>query len=250
MTLPAHDDAALVEAQRSFHLAAGVAAVVDPAEIGSAGADWVLPAAAGEFWWPRGASLDAVLRAIPAEYHVVQALARPFLRPVGAGEADVPTHRLSAQAMLADPLGSPRPTRRLAHRAGVDVAGYEGEIPKGSLRPLRGWYPIEVLTIGGEAIEEKTIALGVENGTVQVDTRLRDALGELEAGNALTFSRPTIVDNAWYAVDAAVLGEADAFRLRADVDDLERRIASLEETFALRVERKLRATMRRGSRQE
>ncbi len=94
------------------------------------------------------------------------------------------------------------------------------------------------------------MADGLENGTVQVDTRLRDALGELEAGNALTFSRPTVVDNAWYAVDAAVLGEADAFRLRADVDDLERRIAQLEETFTLRVERKLRATLRRGSRQE
>jgi hypothetical protein len=152
--------------------------------------------------------------------------------------------------MLDDPHGSARVARRLAHRAGVDITGYDGEIPKGVLRPLRGWYPIEVLTVGRDAIDEPTMANGLENGTVQVDTRLRDALGELEAGNALIFSRPTVVDNAWYAVDASVLGEADAFRLRADVDDLERRIAQLEETFTLRVERKLRATLRRGSRQE
>jgi hypothetical protein len=276
MTLPA-DDGDLLESQLLFHLHAGVEAAVVGGDLelplgefdGDArvhrvpdaslmthaataelGANWIIPAEAREFWWPRGGSLTDVLSAIPADYDVVQALVRPFLLPRSDdGEAaSEPVYRLSAQAMLDDPGGSPRPARRLAHRAGVDVGSYRGEIPKGALRPLRGWYPIEVLSVSPRPVEPPDLARGLEDGAVQVDARLGDALRELRAGNEIVFARPTVIENAWFAVDAAVLGEADAFALRGDVDDLERRLADLEENVGVRAERKLRALLRRGRR--
>jgi hypothetical protein len=248
MTLRADGDAELLAAQRAFHLGAGVDAIVDPGDL-AADANWVLPAAPGEFWWPRGGSLREVLSAIPAGYDVVQALVRPLVASETAGDLEQRlTHRLSAQAMLDDPAGSPRPARRLAHRTGVDVSTYAGEIPKAALRPLRGWYPIEVLSLGGQTLPQSAIAEGLANGTIQEDTRLRDALRAVREGRDLDFPRPTVVENAWFAVDAAVLGEADAFGIRDDIDALERRLAELEENLGVRIERKLRSLVRRGSR--
>lgn len=243
----------MLEAQRAFHLAAGVDAVVtgldDPA---ASGADWILPARAGEFWWPHGGTLSDVLSAIPDEYGVVQALVRPLLAPADA-EGDVVAanvYRLSMQAMLDDPAGSPRPSRRLAHRAGIDLGSFDGGIPKGALRPLRGWYPIEVLSLSAEPrLARAELERGVADGVLQLDTRLRDALATLASGGQLAFPRPTVSESAWLAVDAAVLGEADAFRLRREIDDLERRLAGLEENLGVRIERKLRALSRRGRRE-
>jgi hypothetical protein len=182
-----------------------------------------------------------VLSAIPAEYDVVQALVRPFV------DHDM-TYRLSAQALLDDPAGSPRPARRLAHRAGVDVSDYRGEIPRSALRPLRGWYPIEVLTRpDGDPVPQSAIDEGLENGTIQRDERLRDALRAIREGKAIEFPRPTVAENAWFAVDAAVLGEADALGIREDIDTLERRLGELEANLGVRIERKLRSLVRRGS---
>jgi hypothetical protein len=249
MTLPAAGDAAVLEAQRTFHLHAGVDAVVpgldDPA---ASGADWILPARPGEFWWPRGGTLSEVLSAIPDEYDVVQALVRPFLA-VGGDEAGELTYRLSAQAMLDDPHGSARPARRLAHRPGVDLSSYDGEIPKAALRPLRGWYPIEVLAVSSAPpLAREELEQGIDEGVIQVDTRVRDTLQAIRAGEELRFPRPTVAENAWFAVDAAVLGEADTLRVRREIDDLERRLAGLEENFGVRVERKLRSLLRGGRR--
>ena len=251
MTLRPTGDAEVTEAQRSFHLAAGVDAVLDPDDAAATEAGWILPAEPGEFWWPRGGSLRDVLAAIPAEYDVVQALVRPFVVSVdaGSGAEQRLTHRLSAQAMLDDPAGSSRPARRLAHRAGVDVSGYGGEIPKSALRPLRGWYPIEVLVAQGDPLPQSAIDEGVANGTIQQDDRLRDALRAVRDGHDLEFPRPTVAENAWFAVDAAVLGEADAFVIRDDIDALERRLAVLEENLGVRIERKLRSLVRRGARE-
>jgi hypothetical protein len=202
----------------------------------------VLPAHPGEFWWPRGGSLTEVLGAIPSEYDVVQALTRPFV----AVEDGQMIYRLSAQAALDDPAGSARPSRRLAHRAGVDVSEYRGQIPKAALKPLRGWYPIEVLTApAGDPLPQTVVDEGLTNGTIQRDERLRDALAAIREGRAVSFPRPTVSDNASYAVDAAVLGEADAFVIRDDIDALERRLAVLEENLGVRIERKLRSLVRR-----
>jgi hypothetical protein len=250
MTLPAVGDEAVLDAQRMFHLNAGVDAVVAGLdEAAASDADWILPARAGEFWWPRGGTLSELLSAIPDDYDIVQALVRPFLAVEGGDAAEM-TYRLSAQAMLDDPRGSARPARRLAYRPGVDLSSYDGEIPKAALRPLRGWYPIEVFALSSAPpLAREELERGIDEGVIQVDTRLRDALRAIRAGEELTFPRPTVAENAWFAVDAAVLGEADTLRVRREIDDLERRLAGLEENLGVRVERKLRSLLRGGRRQ-
>ena len=51
------------------------------------GADWLIPSALDELWWPRGESLKDVLAVIPPRYGVVQGLVRTF---VGVGEPSGP----------------------------------------------------------------------------------------------------------------------------------------------------------------
>lgn len=279
VTLPVQGDAPALEAQLEFHLHAGAAAVVvgdgglaeerrraiepwvadgraavaRPAELTRAalglGADWVLPVGPDEFWWPRGARYGEILALIPAELDVIQALVRPFLRVAGGADRpfEAATHRLSAEAYAHEPGALAGPQRRLAHRAGVDVGSYGGGIVPSALRPLRGWYPIEVLWQPPSATQDAAeLEAGMERGVVQADTRLRDMLDALRAGERPGFPRPSVVENAWYAVDAAVLGEADTFRLRDELDELERRLAGLEENLLVRADRKVRSVLRRG----
>jgi len=96
-------------------------------------------------------------------------------------------------------------------------------------------------------VDDEEVERGLAAGTLVADERLRDALRELagqqpvpprggdaaffpvpEHGPALRFPRPTVVDDAAYAVDAAVLGEADIVRAQRRLDELDRRVASLE----------------------
>jgi len=94
----------------------------------------------------------------------------------------------------------------------------------------------ESLVIGDEALER-----GVANGSLVVDTRLRDALRVLAAGESrLTFPRPTVVDEAAYAVDVAALGEADVVRLQRRLDTLEQRLSQVEARPSARAYRRLR----------
>jgi hypothetical protein len=94
----------------------------------------------------------------------------------------------------------------------------------------------ESLTIDDDALER-----GVQDGSLVLDTRLRDALRELrraEDGRAfalperghspLSFPRPNVVDDAAYAVDVAALGEADVVRIQRRLDILEPRLLALE----------------------
>ncbi len=163
-----------------------------------------------------------------------------------------------------------------------------------SLVPLDGWYPVEVLHFplrsleqcrrkyanwidvrGGkeypdafeahargmleEFIREKVLdddvlERGLAEGSLVLDTRLRDALRVLAGDEAapistagarfalpgrdsprLSFPRPSVVEDAAYAVEAAVLGEADAVRLQRRLDQLDGRLASLERTLWRRV---------------
>lgn len=98
----------------------------------------------------------------------------------------------------------------------------------------------ESLVIDDDALER-----GLENGTLVLDTRLRDALRMLRRGAPLTFPRPTVVDDAAYAVDVAALGEADVVRLQRRLDTLEQRLLTLERRPLVRVDRKLRRTAKR-----
>jgi Glycosyl transferase family 2 len=93
----------------------------------------------------------------------------------------------------------------------------------------------ESLIVDDDALEQ-----GLRDGSLVVDTRLRDALRALEDGGQVTFPRPTVVDEAAYAVDVAALGEADVVRLQRRLDRLEQRLVKLERRPLVRVDRKLR----------
>ena len=74
-------------------------------------------------------------------------------------------------------------------------------------------------------VDEAGVRRGLIDGTLVVDTRLRDAL---QAGAQAVFSRPTFADEVAYGVEAAVLREADNVRLHRKLDALERRLGWLE----------------------
>ena len=96
----------------------------------------------------------------------------------------------------------------------------------------------ESLVVDDDALER-----GLHDGSLVIDTRLRDALRALDEGKQVTFPRPTVVDEAAYAVDVAALGEADVVRLQRRLDTLEQRLLKLERRPLVRVARQL---LRRG----
>jgi hypothetical protein len=267
-------------------------------------ADWVINSDADEFWWPRGGSLKAVLEAIPRRYGIVRTFVRHFPPLAADGEAgplERMLYRLSPQAPINDPTSHWRPFRKVVHRADPQVVVVEGShsLLGTSLRPLRGWYPIEVLhfpvrsaaqlerkgllrasavakyyggvrTLAGpgtayhalayKAAEENRIdelfaslaiapdelEHGLASGVLQLDTRLRDALRAVATGEPIPFAAPTVVEDAQFALDAAVLGEADVVRARRQMDGIEERLRRLEANPAIRLERGLRSLLRRA----
>jgi hypothetical protein len=97
-----------------------------------------------------------------------------------------------------------------------------------------------------QVVSDEEVERGVASGRLVVDTRLRDALRQVEAGSGpLVFETPTLVDEASYAVEAAALGEADVVRLQRRLDTLERRLATVEQGLPNRVYRKLVAPAKR-----
>ena len=99
----------------------------------------------------------------------------------------------------------------------------------------RGREIYDDLVVGDEALER-----GLQEGSLVLDTRLRDALRALKDGKKPTFPRPTVVDEAAYAVDVAALGEADVVRLQRRLDTLEQRLQTIERRPSVRIENKLR----------
>src|ERR671936_535134 len=89
-------------------------------------------------------------------------------------------------------------------------------------------------------VDDEALERGLQDGSLVIDTRLRDALRALREGEELTFPKPTVVDEAAYAVDVAALGEADVVRLQRRLDTLEQRLVTIERRPIVRVERKLR----------
>jgi hypothetical protein len=94
-------------------------------------------------------------------------------------------------------------------------------------------------------VDDAALARGLEDGSLVTDTRLRDALRTLRGGGKLTFPRPTVVDEAAYAVDVAALGEADVVRMQRQVDTLEQRLRAVEQRPAARLYSKARQAARR-----
>jgi hypothetical protein len=112
-------------------------------------------------------------------------------------------------------------------------------------------------------VDDSALEQGLADGSLVEDTRVRDALRMLAGTSevppdmsdrrfavtpgapALTFPRPTVVDDAAYAVDVAVYAEAELVRAQRQLDDLERRVAALEHGFAPSLTRTLRRALRR-----
>jgi hypothetical protein len=89
------------------------------------------------------------------------------------------------------------------------------------------------------AVDDEALARGLADGTLAVDTRLRDALRSLrgadgsfalpDAGEQLTFPRPSAEDDAAYAAEASVLVEIDGIvRAEQRVEALEGRLEAIE----------------------
>jgi hypothetical protein len=89
-------------------------------------------------------------------------------------------------------------------------------------------------------VDDDALERGLADGSLVIDTRLRDALRAIREGGPPAFPRPTVVDEAAYAVDVAALGEADVVRLQRRLDTLERRLLTLERRPAVRIDRRLR----------
>ena len=70
------------------------------------------------------------------------------------------------------------------------------------------------------------------------DCETRSDSSRLAATRRLDFPTPTLVDEASYAVEAAVLGEADVVRLQRRLDTLEERLSSIELRLPNRIYRK------------
>jgi len=78
-------------------------------------------------------------------------------------------------------------------------------------------------------IDEAALERGLVDGSLVIDTRLRDALRALRAGKPLAFLAATQAEDAAYAVEGAVLSEAYTVRAQRRLDGLEQRVASLEQ---------------------
>ena len=113
------------------------------------------------------------------------------------------------------------------------------------------------LMLAGEALER-----GLAAGSAVEDTRLRDALRALAGADVVPadrasfalppegrepprFPRPSVVDDAEYAVEVAVLGDADVVRLQRRLDELDARLGTLEGGRLRGVARKARGLARR-----
>ncbi len=95
-------------------------------------------------------------------------------------------------------------------------------------------------------VDDQELERGLAEGTLVVDTRLRDAMREIVRAQgegqtpSLRFPRPSVVEEAAYAVDVALLGETDVVRARRHLEELERRLAALERRPSARILRALR----------
>ncbi len=194
---------------------------------------WLLTGSVHEFWWPRGSSLSARARRRSAGVRAVDALVRLLVTSPDDG-------RPLLERTVAR-VGHP-PSRVTASRsssAAVSSAGSEPRRPvtRSTRRALRGWCPIEVLSVAPDDVTEP--ARLVE------DTRLRDALRAIGAGARPDFRRPTVDEDADFGIEVAALLEADVVAARQRIDDLERRLVELEQA---RPAARIRAAARRAAR--
>ena len=211
------------------------------------GAEWILPGRRDEVWWPRGESLKDVLAVIPARYGVVQALVRSFVGEAEPAEGSALASRTVRTSLLGpDGAGGEalHTLLRPVYRGGPNMTLDDADWTLGGRRvPLRAWYPLEVFRYPpGATLDRARVDAGLADGSLAVDTRLRDAL----ADGTTSFPVPSIVDDSSYAIECAAVGEVDLVRLDRQIRDLELRIAELEARFWPTVRKRLKKLARRG----
>lgn len=107
------------------------------------------------------------------------------------------------------------------------------------------------LVVNDDALEQ-----GLADGTLVVDTRLRDVLGSLGFGEGggslvgatqtwLAFGRPDVADEALFAAESSALPESDVgLVLGSRIDDLEGRVGRLERRALSRLRAAVRGNRR------
>jgi hypothetical protein len=217
---------------------------------GELAVDWLIQTHANEFWWPRGASIPDVVSRIPPGCDAAQGVTRALVPAAVDGAFDeVFTMRLSPRAASMDERW--RPSRRFAVRSsslGVDPS---------DLDPLWGYYPFEVLVLTpvGSVEEGAAARRAGELDVLIPDTRLSNALRDIRAdGHAdATFARtgpmlefPPIdpVEDAVFAVEAAVAHDLELARAREQLDGLSTRLTALETSRLLATEAYVRRAVR------
>jgi hypothetical protein len=213
-----------------------------------------------------------------APIHDPSSLYRPFRKVIHRGDPNVTLvrgHHAVRGGALAPLRGwypieafhfPIRSREQCARKAKVMGAAFETHIDRASTGYHAQMYAAlregtiddfyESLVVGDDELRE-----GVAAQRLVVDTRLRDALRLLRRdgrlalpgeADALTFPTPSLADEATYAVEAAVLGEADVVRLQRRLDALEHRLATVEQGLPNRVYRRVagpaRRVLRRGRR--
>ena len=167
------------------------------------GADWVVNADADEFWWPRRADLKDVLASIPDEFGVVRGAWRNFVpRPEGDEDfAERMTVRLCTPSFHPHPLST---HSKSVHRAVPDVRIGRGnhEAFGAGLRPIRGWYPFEILHFPVRSREQCTrkyvtqfVALE-RNADKGIPGHMAEAHRYYRSGRLEDFYRPLVIDDA------------------------------------------------------
>jgi glycosyl transferase family 2 len=250
------------------------------------GADWVINSDTDEFWWPRGGSLKDVFAAVPRRYGVVRGMWRHFApRPFGDEFfAERMTVRVTNPGVDDN---SPYSARfKSAHRADPAVEVLEGNhrAVGAQLRPIPGWYPIDVLhfpirsferfkekylrqwallgvRFGGTVHEahargdlhafyeryvigDGALAAGLAGGTLAIDTRLRDAFRELHAGCPLDFGNVPVDEG--YLSELAMLTAGDLHtHVQRRAEELELRLAELERRPSSRLASAISRRLRR-----
>jgi 4-aminobutyrate aminotransferase-like enzyme len=98
-------------------------------------------------------------------------------------------------------------------------------------------------------VDDDALAKGVADGTLASDTRLRDALRSLRAhpSRPLTFSASAV--DAAYLTELAILEDGDPHaHAQRKADDLEARLAAIEQSHSVRILNVVSARARRPSR--
>jgi hypothetical protein len=118
-------------------------------------ADWVINSDADEFWWARAGTLKELLSAVPPRFGSVRGMWRNFVaRPDNGGSF---AERMTVRSQETTPGVHPfNPHFKTVHRGSpdVEVGGGNHDVSGRGLRPLVGWYPIDVLHFPIRSLEQ------------------------------------------------------------------------------------------------